>query len=402
MKSILKNKSTKENGWGYLFVLPWDLHYVGGVNQVVANLINEMHNTPGVEPYLMVNDWKFPRPEFKEVNGIKKLYYGLRRPWDSSRPLHCLMGYLFFLPITLWRMRHIIEVNKIHCINIHYPILSAINWILLKKLGLYKGKVILSLHGTEFRTSSRTRGVERKLWSFLYRHADYIVPCSNGLSNEVLAKHNLPKTKFITIYNGVKSDNLREKECEQETYLEAFMKGPYIINIGTYDHVKGQDILLKAFRKLADRDLHVKLVLVGRSGEKSDEIRSMIHSLLLADRVVMLENVPHGKTLKILRGALYFVLSSRTESFSVVLLEAGALKKAVIATDVCGVGELIDHGRSGYIVPSENIQKLYEAMLKLLDSPAQVKKYADELNKVVLANFTWSKACASYLALCVK
>ena len=98
-------------------------------------------------------------------------------------------------------------------------------------------------------------------------------------------------------------------------------------------------------------------------------------------------------------GASAFVLSSRVESFAIVLLEAGALGTPVIATDICGVGELIEDGLHGALVPSENPEALAARILELHDRPDRLRNLGHRLRDHVASEFRWSTAASRYLDL---
>ena len=78
------------------------------------------------------------------------------------------------------------------------------------------------------------------------------------------------------------------------------------------------------------------------------------------------------------KNADFYVLSSRYEGFPTVLFEAITLKKNIIATDVSGVGEMLEEGRLGMMVENSE-EGIYQGMKTALQEPELFQKYQEEL-----------------------
>jgi glycosyltransferase involved in cell wall biosynthesis len=113
----------------------------------------------------------------------------------------------------------------------------------------------------------------------------------------------------------------------------------------------------------------------------------------------MIEDLPHGQTLALMGAAAAFVLPSRIESFAIVLLEAGALGTPVIATEICGVGELIEDGVHGALVPPEDPEALAAKILDLHRTPDRLRALGEGLRDHVARDFRWSTAARRYVEL---
>jgi glycosyltransferase involved in cell wall biosynthesis len=134
--------------------------------------------------------------------------------------------------------------------------------------------------------------------------------------------------------------------------------------IGGAGHVtarKGFDILLRAFAKA--NLPHAHLVIIG-SGPQLDGLQTLAAGLGIADRVHWLGQQDDVPTL--LAGCDAFILSSRNEGMANVMLEAMAMRVPVIATDISGVraaiGRSEQRGAAGWIVPSEDVQAMADAI----------------------------------------
>jgi L-malate glycosyltransferase len=176
-------------------------------------------------------------------------------------------------------------------------------------------------------------------------------------------------------------------------------RGPYIVNVGTFENKKGQDILVRAFAKVRERRTDLSLVIVGRSGPQLQILRDLIAELGLSDCVDLREDLPHAQTLSMIRSAKVFALSSRQEPFGIVLLEAAYFSVPVVATRVGGVPEVVADGVTGLLVPADDPAALASAIERVLDDAALAGRIADNARRRTLSEFTWGEAFSRYRAL---
>ena len=384
----------------WLFVVPWELHHVGGVNQVALNLAAEMRSRNDVEPLIAVNTWGQKHFLRDEYEGIQVIRLWSPTPWTESRRLLNLVRYVLTLPLTILRLGKILRQLNVRVVNIHYPGLSDVNWVILQKLGLFQGTVIVSVHGLEIRNSLAASTITRFFWRTMLRACDAVVACSHGLASETTAGYRSSSGKTTTIYNGINVEKLEYKRQQAASSGAPLpTRSRYIVNVGTFEHKKGHDVLIDAFGLIAPRYPDLDLVIVGRSGETLDALRRRIVDRNLEGRVYVRWDMSHGDTLEILYHAELFVLPSRNEGFAIVLLEARAFGKPVVATNVCGVAELIEDGVTGRIVTPEDPTALAAAISESLDDPGSSAKMAARIRSAVQENFTWKQKCAEYLRL---
>lgn len=165
-----------------------------------------------------------------------------------------------------------------------------------------------------------------------------------------------------------------------ESALPEVPDPPRIVAMGRLTLQKGFDLLLRAVALLPGRHAGLEIVLAG-AGPEGPALRRLADELALGDRLRLPGNVedPGG----LLRSATLFVLSSRYEGFPNVLLEAMAEGVAVVATDCpSGPSEIVEDGRNGLLVPSEDPGALAAAIARLLDDTALRARLGAEARKV--------------------
>ena len=136
----------------------------------------------------------------------------------------------------------------------------------------------------------------------------------------------------------------------------------YILFLGFPWYLKGVDILIKAFKKIHREFPDYKLKIVGHCPDKS------YFEFLAKDcPVIELKNaVKHEEAMELMKKCTVFVLPSRTEAMGRVLLEAMAMKKPIIASNVDGIPHYIEHGKNGLLFPSGNDVLLSHNLILLL------------------------------------
>ena len=141
------------------------------------------------------------------------------------------------------------------------------------------------------------------------------------------------------------------------------------VSVGRLSAQKGQMVLLDAFADLRAQGGDARLVLVG-DGEMRAEIERRIEVLGLGEHVEITGWASEAAVAAALRSARAFVLPSFAEGLPVVIMEAFAAARPVIATYVAGIPELVRPDENGWLVPAGDARALTAAMRDALASPA--------------------------------
>jgi glycosyltransferase involved in cell wall biosynthesis len=175
---------------------------------------------------------------------------------------------------------------------------------------------------------------------------------------------------------------------------------PFLLNVGRFEHKKGQDVLVKAFQQIADTFPDLLLVMIGASvGGESAKVREIVRQSGLEHRIVVLENVPHERIAVFLKAARVFVLPSRREGLPFAILEAGVCEAPVVGTACVGVPEVIQDRVTGRLVPVEDAGALAAAISDLLLDEAECRQLARNLHRLIKEQFTWKRAYEDYVRL---
>lgn len=161
-----------------------------------------------------------------------------------------------------------------------------------------------------------------------------------------------------------------------------------LVCVGRLSAQKGQLILLEAFAQARAQGAKGTLVLVG-DGEMRDIIESRIAALKLGDTVEILGWQDEARVRAELLAARGLVLGSFAEGLPVVIMEAMALGRPVIATRIMGIPELVEHDTHGWLVTPGNVEQLAAAMVAALGAPTDdLQRMGDAGRQRVAENHT--------------
>lgn len=225
-------------------------------------------------------------------------------------------------------------------------------------------RLILSERGypERYLYEARFAWLKKVLMKLTYTRADMILTNTKNIKVIFEKEFGVPPEKVQTIYNPVPIDKIIQKS--QIRIDHKFFKrenSKIIISAGRLVDVKRFDILLRAFSLIRKRLDNVYLIILGE-GELLSELGALASRLSIEKWVdfVGYQSNPYAWFSK----ADIFVLSSDSEGFPNVLVEAMTCGLAVISTNPpsCGPKEIITNGKNGILVPISDEEKLAEAM----------------------------------------
>lgn len=224
-----------------------------------------------------------------------------------------------------------------------------------------------------------------RIWRKVVANSKYIV--DNDLS-----RFRSLQYKISVIRNGVDAELIRRVEPID-------LDGePSIVFVGHLAYRKGIDILLEAFNILLSRGIKAnpKLHIVG-SGILEKTCREYVARAHTSDKVCFWGSVPESLKFRIMKGSDIIVIPSRHENAPIILLEAMAAGKPVIASRVGGIQEVFQHGVNG-ILTDPSSDQIAIAIESLCKNERLVEEY-ERKNQEVARIFAWEKIAQSYATL---
>jgi glycosyltransferase involved in cell wall biosynthesis len=375
-------------------LVPWDPIVPGGVTEVIANLYREVELGGEFEPILLVNRWSARRPTEAVTQGRRTIYFRIASPVTGGT-FRGLAKWLVTSPLLFFDLWRLCRRYQIAVFNVQYPSLGSFSPALLRALRLYRGRIILSFHGLDLVWARDSGRFEAMLWRFVLRHSDAAVACSAAFAQDV-RRFAAGRTPVAVIHNGLDVDYLLESTVREPDILGRLEGRDFILAVGKLEERKGLDVLIRAFATLRRDKARLALVLLGQAGDAAERLRALTAELGLGDDVFFYDAVPHTHVGAFVERAKVICLPSRSETFGIVLLEAGAFRRPVVATRVGGIPEVVQDGESGLLVEPDDPEALAKALARVLSDPSLARALGERLFERAETGFTWKRAYAAY------
>lgn len=188
--------------------------------------------------------------------------------------------------------------------------------------------------------------------------------------------------KIYTIPNGI---DLRAVQNISPKPI----KHPSILYVGRLTGIKGVDVLLRAIPIIKRAVPNLLLYIMG-AGPQEDELKRLVKELNIEENVKFLGFISGDEKYAYFKSADAFVLPSRHESAPVVLPEAMACGKPIVASDVGGIPFMVEDGKTGLLVKPGNVEELAEKIITLLQSE-ELREKMGKVGREKIKNFTWDK-----------
>jgi sugar transferase (PEP-CTERM/EpsH1 system associated) len=354
----------------------------GGLENGIVNLINHMP----------ASSYRHAVVALTEVTEFRQR---ITRSDVEFISLHKPPGHGFRLYPKLYRLFKQMRPSIVHTRNLAALEAQMPAWAAGVPVRLHgeHGRDVSDLHG-ENRTLQRVRRVYRP---FVHHYFALSRDLAGYLKDKVL----VPAGRITQVYNGVDV----ERFCPPPGGARAAIAGcPFnapehwlIGTVGRMQAVKDQTNLARAFVLALQQQPvlreRLRLVLVGEGA-----LREQCATMLRDAGVLDLAWLPgeRNDVADVMRGLDCFVLPSLAEGISNTILEAMATALPVIATDVGGNADLVVHGQTGEIVPSQQPQALAQSVLNLAMQPEATRALGLAGRQRVQARFSLPAMVATY------
>jgi len=323
-----------------------------------------------------------------------RLQSGLRRG-ITFHPVEVVSYPLFkFPPYTLALAAKIIEVIQkygLEIIHVHYTVPHTMAaYLALKALGDYPAKIITTLHGTDVNLvgmDSSYRSITR-----------FGLEISHGVTavSRYLAEITRQEFQFFqpirVIHNFVNPNIFMKTENQVGRKKYAPCGERIITHISNFRMIKRIPDVLEAFQ-LIQQQMPAVLLMVG-DGPQAPTAQKLACEMGLASRVHFLKFV--NSVQKILNITDILLLPSENESFGLAALEAMSCQVPVVAYRVGGLPEVVEDGRSGFLVDKGDIEAMARFALLILENEKLGHKLGERGRFLAMSRFSAQSKAAEY------
>jgi glycogen(starch) synthase len=252
----------------------------------------------------------------------------------------------------------------------------------------------------KYATGSLKYRMERSLETLVLWRAYAVTTIASYLKRDIEQRRGQRANVFL-IPNGVDAERFQSIPPDEQLRQELGIAPhePVIGFIGSFYRFEGLNVLLQALAILKTQGIKYKALLVG-GGEMDAEWRQLAVDLQLTD-VRFTGRVPHADVLRyyaIMNLCVYPRLKEQITELVTPLkpLEAMAMGKLVIGSDVGGIRELLEHGKGGLLFPAENAEVLAQLLRNTLDEPSRYENLIAAGKEIVKKNYSWNSHVERY------
>ncbi len=351
---------------------------VGGVQTAVRNIA---HHAAQMGHGVTILSYQ-PRPNVPTTEMVDDIEVH-RFPW-GRRPILTLP---FRAVQTLLGMARVLTEFKPDVVYVHFLSINALYVLLLHYLMNFH--LVVSARGNDIQgIPLRSRG-QRWMLARLFSRADAILFCSSYVQRDaaLYLRHASPHAFVGMVGDGFDADEFTNKSPYS-------YPSPYLLGMGRLVHKKGFDLLIRAFAEIAP-DFPTFHLLIAGDGEERQKLEQLVDTLQMRERVHLLGFPDRETSIALFLGCEFFVLSSRIEPFGIVVVEAMAAHKAVLATASGGVVDLVQPGVNGCLV-EPTAEALANGMRDWLTHP-EVTREQGERAAASIAAHTWAAVTEQFL-----
>ncbi len=314
--------------------------------------------------------WVSHQPDHRQVRIDRFLLDGIYLPRFVR--MRSLLRNAFYLPFVFWKaiQMHFIRHQAIDLLIVTDAFKTGVvAWLLSRLLRTRFLVEVIGNHQASFRTASEASSVGNLIKHYLItRISPFILNRAHGV-----------KLLYDTQVDGFAGLRDREKYSRFHDFTPVQRFHPstadhrYILSLGYPWYLKGVDVLIKAFLRVAPEYPGYRLKVVGYSPDKS-----YFQALAGGNaRIELCDAVYYDEVIRLISNCTCLVLASRTEAMGRVLLEAMAARKPVVASRVDGIPTYVQDGATGLLFRSGDDMDLAEKLSVIL---------GDDMRREMLAN----------------
>jgi N-acetyl-alpha-D-glucosaminyl L-malate synthase BshA len=288
--------------------------------------------------------------------------------------------------------------EQLDIVHAHYAVPHATAAYLARQILAATGPgpvppVITTLHGTDITLLGSDRSYSETV-AFCIEQSDGVTAVSESLRADTYRElavtadiRVIPNFLNCDVHHRVEASSVRKRLIRNRAAKIA-------IHVSNFRPVKRVDAVIEIFDRIC-REVSAHLLMVG-DGPELDAASRLASERGLQDRVHFLGE--QDQVLPLLSIADVFLLPSAQESFGLAALEAMACEVPVVASDVGGLPEVIDHGRNGFLHPPDDLDGMARSALTLLADPILHRRVATAALEKVRTAFCEEKIVPLYEA----
>jgi len=400
-------KQSSINGKTVLHVLDRSLPNLSGYS-IRSKYIVEFQSQMGLKP-VVVTTPKYDRESpFEHINGIE-----YHRSYAKPESLEKVLYRIPFLREQAMMRRaqnkieDLVRANKVDIIHAHSPSLCGLPALkAARNLNIpmvYEVRAFwedAAVDQMRFAENSFRYRISSRMEQKLFDRADGVVCICEGLRQEI--SRRAPGQKVSVVQNGVNTNFFVPREKSRDLMQRYQTQGKTVVGfIGSFFTFEGLADLIHSIARIKKEVKGVVLLLVG-TGIEDQNLRNLAHELgLNGNSAIFAGKVPHEEVqdyYSIMDILVYPRISKRITELVTPLkpLEAMAMEKTVLVSDVGGLRELVSEGQNGFVYQAGNVHDLTEKLVYLAGHPEHCREIGRRARQDMQKYRDWSVISREY------
>ncbi|BAU28094.1 glycosyltransferase involved in cell wall biosynthesis [Aneurinibacillus soli] len=353
---------------------------LGGVQAVLLHLLNHLNKAFSIT-YIDAYD-----SEMTEILRRRQIQVRKASIWPKvkaigwHRPSRRILALFLLGPSYFFYILRLVKIfREYDCVFI-----SQKKSLVIAQLSNLLARRSIVFHAHGFHSADQITSIYK--WAI--QRADKIIAVSEDVKRKMIAS-GIDKTKIQVIYNGIDLTGIDQAEVVSPPQMRC---DTFNIFIGcSIQPIKGVHLLVEAVHELRQQGRKVNLFIAGSTPHGGDE--SYLENMKKYVRKHGLEQEIHflgwqSDLISIMKTMDVVVLPSLVdESFGLIIAEAMAVHKPVIASNVGGLKELIIHEENGFLVEQGNKNEIVESLGKLMDKQELCEEFGGNGRRRIVENF---------------
>jgi len=227
----------------------------------------------------------------------------------------------------------------------------------------------------------------------VFKRADILVANSLFTRKQLISRYGIPESKVKVVYPGhpIEKISLTGEEKNEMRARLRLGDDPVLLFVGRLVKRKGLHFLLNALTLLKDDRRRFKLIVVG-TGPEERTYMTLVHTLGLSEDIVFTGFVDTATLKRLYRLCDIVVVPSVNEPFGIVVLEAMAAKKPIVASRTGAIPEIVRDKTNGLLVDPRDSHQFAESLELFLQSEEMRRRIGEFNHRKVVEEFTWTRS----------
>lgn len=300
----------------------------------------------------------------------------------------------FFLFAQLLAIKTIAKKHDIHLIHAHWILPQGLIAVLYKILFDRNARIVVTSHGGDvFGLRSRPLTAIKK---WVLNNIDHLTVVSSAIEKEIMSfgiKRELP---VDVVPMGVDLSLFSPEHFSEDIRKKHAINGSLLLFVGRLSEKKGVKYLIRAMPFILSDFPETKLLIIGE-GEEESNLKSLAAQLSLMNKSIIFTGaMPNRKLPPYYATADIFINPSYSEGFGIVFIEAIGSGTFTIGTDLPAVSDIIEEGKTGFIVRQKDSEQIAEKVRFILSHRSELSDMRVKAKETIRKKFDWNSIAATY------